>query len=116
MQWLKIVSFASFMATGAVALLVTVPSPRDFFDDPCATFRLPPSPVNGTYLDQTTIEKAWIEPPFGFGFGKWALAWTSIDEYWGWSNMQVNTACITMMTIRIKPCAKTQVRRMNGTL
>ncbi|KAH8589821.1 hypothetical protein B0O99DRAFT_599618 [Bisporella sp. PMI_857] len=76
------------MATRAVALTVSVPSPRDLFDDPCATFRLPPRPVNATFLDQTTIERPWIEPPFGFGYGKWALAWTSIEEYWGWSNMQ----------------------------
>lgn len=76
-------------ATLAGALTVSVPSPRDLFDDSCAPFRLPPRSVNATYLDQTTVGQAWIEPPFGFGYGKWALAWTSIEEYWGWSNMQV---------------------------
>lgn len=77
------------MATRVVALTASVPSPLDLFNDPCAAFRLPPRSVNATYLDQTTIERSWIEPPFGFGYGKWALAWTSIEEYWGWSNMQV---------------------------
>jgi hypothetical protein len=79
------------LATVTVALTVSVPAPRDLFDDPCATFRLPPRVVNATYLDQTTVEQLWIEPPFGFGYGKWALAWTSIEEYWGWSNMQVSS-------------------------
>ncbi|CAG8960471.1 hypothetical protein HYFRA_00008190 [Hymenoscyphus fraxineus] len=75
-------------ATLTGALTVSVPSPRDLFDDSCAPFRLPPQAVNGTYLDQSTVGQAWIEPPFGFGYGKWALAWSSIEEYWGWSNMQ----------------------------
>jgi len=82
-------AMAVTMAAGAVALTASVPSPRDSFDDPCAAFRLPPQPVNGTFLNQTAIERLWIEPPFGFGYGKWALAWTTIEEYWGWSNMQV---------------------------
>lgn len=77
------------MVPKTVAVTVAVPSPRDLFDDPCTTFRLPPRPVNATYLDQSTIERPWLEPPFGFGYGKWALAWTSIEEYWSWSNMQV---------------------------
>ncbi|KAL4938892.1 hypothetical protein BDV06DRAFT_199994 [Aspergillus oleicola] len=74
--------------TLVAGLSVSVPSPRDLFDDPCATFRLPPRIVNATYLDETTVERAWIEPPFGFGYGKWALAWTSIPDYWEWYNMQ----------------------------
>jgi hypothetical protein len=76
-------------ATLASASTVSVPSPKDLFDDSCAPFRLPPHCVNGTYLNETTVGQAWIEPPFGFGYGKWALAWSSIEEYWGWSNMQV---------------------------
>jgi hypothetical protein len=79
------------MASNAIALSVSVPSPRDLFDNPCVTFRLPPKAVNGTFLNQITVEQPWIEPPFGFGYGKWALAWTTIEEYWGWSNMQVGT-------------------------
>ena len=75
--------------SGAIALSVKVPSPQSFFDDPCATLRLPPRVVNATFLDQVDVEQVWIEPPFAFGYGKWALAWTSIEEYWGWSNMQV---------------------------
>lgn len=81
------------IASSATALSVSVPSPRDLFDNPCATFRLPPKVVNDTFLNQVTVEQPWIEPPFGFGYGKWALAWTTIEEYWGWSNMQVGTAC-----------------------
>jgi hypothetical protein len=73
----------------ASALTVSVPSPIDLFNDKCAAFRLPPKAVNGTFLDQVAVERPWIEPPFGFGYGKWALAWTTIEEYWGWSNMQV---------------------------
>ncbi|SPJ88844.1 uncharacterized protein FTOL_12739 [Fusarium torulosum] len=72
----------------ASALTVSVPSPIDLFNDKCAAFRLPPKAVNGTFLDQVAVERPWIEPPFGFGYGKWALAWTTIEEYWGWSNMQ----------------------------
>ncbi|KAL4965800.1 uncharacterized protein BDV14DRAFT_199574 [Aspergillus stella-maris] len=72
----------------AAGLSVSVPSPRDLLNDPCATFRLPPRIVNSTYLDETTVEHAWIEPPFGFGYGKWALSWTSIPDYWEWYNMQ----------------------------
>ncbi|TLS20929.1 uncharacterized protein PpBr36_10739 [Pyricularia pennisetigena] len=71
-----------------LAVSVSVPSPRDLFDDPCITFRLPPRAVNATYLDEASVERPWAQPPFGFGYGKWALAWTSIEEYWGWSNMQ----------------------------
>jgi hypothetical protein len=70
-------------------LTVKLPSSRDLLDDTCATFRLPPRAVNSTFLDQVQVEKLWIEPPFGFGYGKWALAWTTIAEYWDWSNMQV---------------------------
>ncbi|EHK22017.1 uncharacterized protein TRIVIDRAFT_70971 [Trichoderma virens Gv29-8] len=72
----------------AVGTVVSVPSPRDLLDDPCATFRLPPRAVNATFLDQVTVEQPWVEPPFGFGYGKWALAWTSIELYWDWLNMQ----------------------------
>ncbi|TLD18125.1 hypothetical protein PspLS_10353 [Pyricularia sp. CBS 133598] len=76
------------VVTRVLAITLSVPSPRDLFDDPCITFRLPPRSVNATYLDEASVEWPWTQPPFGFGYGKWALAWTSIEEYWGWSNMQ----------------------------
>lgn len=79
-------------ALTVAALTVTVPSSRDLFDDRCAAFRLPPRAVNATFLDQTTLEHPWIEPPFGFGYGKWAMAWTTIELYWEWSNIQVYQA------------------------
>ncbi|KAI1135173.1 hypothetical protein F5Y05DRAFT_395811 [Hypoxylon sp. FL0543] len=85
---LTVVQLASSLATAASGLTVSVPSSRDLFDDPCATFRLPPRSVNATYLNEASVEQPWIEPPFGFGYGKWALSWTSIEEYWSWSNMQ----------------------------
>lgn len=75
-----------------LAVSLSIPSPRDLFDDPCITFRLPPRSVNATYLNEASVEWPWTQPPFGFGYGKWALAWTSIEEYWDWSNMQVRTA------------------------
>ncbi|KAL4928018.1 uncharacterized protein BDV17DRAFT_292038 [Aspergillus undulatus] len=82
------VAIALVTSVPAAALSVSVPNARDLFNDPCAAFRLPPRIVNATYLDHASVEHAWIEPPFGFGYGKWALAWTSIADYWEWYNMQ----------------------------
>lgn len=80
------------LAKSISAFSISVPSPLDLLNDHCAAFRLPPKAVNSTFLDQVTVEQPWIQPPFGFGYGKWALAWTTIEEYWGWSNMQVHMA------------------------
>ena len=89
---------SAVLSAGAVT--VKIPSSVDLLNDRCAAFRLPPRAVNGTFLDKTTVEQPpWLEPPFGFGYGKWALAWTTIEEYWGWFNMQVYIIYVYSETI-----------------